>query len=153
MAQNSRIRYPYRQFNFQQEVVMSDALIPAIATSVSTSLSVVIFGVDTGLQYAILIAGIFGGTTALSYLEPGKPFKQACDVISASLFAGYTSPATAGMLTHGLIKATLLAPGTITPPGLELALAFLIAFLAHGVLLPGIRKVLSAMFRRYTNEQ
>lgn len=135
---------------------MADTTIPvAVATnalSLTTGVGVVVFGVHTGLDYPTLLAGIFGGATALSYLPPSKLLNRAFEVGSASLLAGYSSPVLAEVLTHTLSKLGLLEDNVSTPLGLQFVIAFGVGYLAHGIILPGLRKIGSAYIRRKSNE-
>jgi len=135
---------------------MTDTTVPVgavIASStLTTGVSVVLFGVQTGLDYATLIAGVVGGATALSYLAPAKLLHRAFEVVTAALLAGYSSPVLADVVTHALVKFALMEPSTPASLGLQLVLAFSVGYLAHGMILPGLRKIVSAFVRRYSNE-
>lgn len=135
---------------------MTDTTVPVGAvialSTLTTGVSVVLFGVQTGLDYATLIAGVVGGATALSYLAPAKLVYRAFEVVTAALLAGYSSPVLADIITHTLVKFTVMEH-TIPPSlGLQLVLAFSVGYTAHGVILPGLRKIGSAFVRRYSNE-
>jgi hypothetical protein len=133
---------------------MSEPATSVVLTNVAitsvTGAGVVILGVHTGLDYPTMIAGLAGGATALSYGEPGTPFKRACEVISASLLAGYISPAVALGLFKLAQKFNFVSVDDVAPQGLVLGTAFLVAYLAHGVLLPGFRKMVNALVGRYS---
>jgi hypothetical protein len=135
---------------------MADTTAPVIAintvSTLTTGIGVVLFGVHTGLDYATLIAGVVGGATALSYLAPSKLIHRAFEVISAALLAGYSSPVLADVATHTLAKFDLMDKTVPAPIGLQLILAFSVGYIAHGVILPGLRKMGSAFVRRYSNE-
>lgn len=124
------------------------------AASVSlTGVSVVILGVQTGLEYPTLIAGVLGGATALSYLSPSSLWNRAFEIITASLLAGYCSPILTTLAGNILVKFSLVTELEKGIPGMELAIAFAVGYLAHGVLLPGLRKIASVFMRRASNEQ
>lgn len=135
---------------------MPDTTVPVVAvntlSTLTTGIGVVLFGVQTGLDYATLIAGVVGGATALSYLAPSKLLTRAFEVVTAALIAGYSSPVLAGVVTHALAKFDLMDKVTMPPSGLQLILAFSVGYMAHGVILPGLRKIGSSYVRRYSNE-
>ncbi len=129
------------------------SIIIANAASVSlTGISVVILGVQTGLEYPTLIAGVLGGATALSYSAPSKLLNRAFEVVTASLLAGYSSPVLTAILINMLVKFNLITETDKGISGMELAIAFAVGYLAHGVLLPGLRKVSSMFIRRAADE-
>lgn len=134
---------------------MADTTVPvAIVSNVAASVGsagVVIFGIHTGLDYPTLIAGVFGGAMALSYLEPSSAIKRAFEVLSASLFAGYSSPVSADILFGSLRKFGVISETAVSPYGLPLIVAFLTGYLAHGVILPGLRTVGAAIIRRHSS--
>lgn len=135
---------------------MTDTTVPVVAvnalSTLTTGVGVVIFGVHTGLDYPTLIAGVIGGATALSYLAPSKLLNRAFEIITAALLAGYSSPVLAQLLTYWLGKFDLVDKAAATPMALQLSVAFAVGYLAHGVLLPGLRKVGSVLMRRAANE-
>lgn len=136
---------------------MADTTVPVVAvnalSTLTTGVGVVIFGVQTGLDYPTLIAGVIGGATALSYLAPSKVLNRAFEIITAALLAGYSSPVLAQLLTYWLGKFDLADKAAATPMALQLSVAFVVGYLAHGVLLPGLRKIASVFMRRASNEQ
>lgn len=136
---------------------MADTTVPVVAvnalSTLTTGVGVVLFGVHTGLDYPTLIAGVIGGATALSYLAPSKLLNRAFEIITAALLAGYSSPVLAQLLTYWLGKFDLVDKAAATPMALQLPVAFAVGYLAHGVLLPGLRKVGSVLMRRAANEQ
>lgn len=132
---------------------MADPTTSVIATNTIGFLAggtgVVILGVNTGLDYPTLIAGVAGGATALTYLQRSSWWKRALEVASASLLAGYASPFVASILNVILLK--ILPEGLDLPQGpTQVCTAFIIAYLAHGVLLPALRKIVAARAARYS---
>jgi hypothetical protein len=136
--------------------IMADTIVPTVAINLInttvTSVGVVVFGIHTGLDYATLLAGVFGGGLALSYSEKSGLLARAGEVISASLFAGYTSPVFGEIAFNKLVKWELLATTSNSQMGIQIAIAAVIGYTAHGLLLPGLRKILSARLRRTANE-
>lgn len=121
---------------------MSEPVSSVIAANViatATGAGIIIFGVHTGLEYPTVIAGIAGGALALSYLPTANGFKRAMQVFSAALLAGYGAPFLTGILVFQLRKWGWIDTETPTQGG-ELVVAVILAFLAHGVILPGIQK-------------
>lgn len=134
---------------------MADTITPVVAANLlSTSVagaSVVLFGIQTGLDYPTLIAGVLGGATALSYLEPSKMTRRGFEVISASLLAGYSSPMLTKVVEHSLAKLDMLSE-TSPSSGLQLVIAFVVGYMAHGIILPGLRKIGASYIRRHSND-
>lgn len=134
---------------------MVDTTVPAVVLSnVAASVGsagVVVFGIHTGLDYPILIAGVFGGAMALSYLETSSHIKRAIEVASASLLAGYSSPVCADILFGSLQKFGILSETALPHKGLPLVIAFVTGYLAHGVILPGLRTIGAAITRRHSS--
>lgn len=135
---------------------MTDTTVPAVAVNIiSTSITgvgVVVFGVQTGLDYPTLLAGVLGGATALSYLETAGLFKRAFEVISASLLAGYTSPILADIGLHLLSRFDFIKYTSESRFALQVGIALVVGYMAHGVILPGLRKIGNAFVRRTANE-
>lgn len=135
---------------------MTDAIAPAVVVNtLTTSISgvgIVIFGVQTGLDYPTLIAGVIGAATALSYLQPASILRRSLEIISGCLFAGYSAPVFTHMLSHVLAKFDLIQSATEPPAAMQLATAFLVGYMAHSVILPGLRKLGISITRRATNE-
>lgn len=117
---------------------------PVISTSiVSTTITgagIIILGFHTGLDYPTVIAGVAGGATALSGLDPAKPWKRAFEVITAALFAGYASPPVSSVVINLLGKWSLVDQ-KMSAQSIELIVAFLMGYMAHGVVLPGLRRI------------
>lgn len=135
---------------------MADSTVPIVAVNAlstfTTGIGVIIFGVQTGLDYPTLLAGVIGGATALSYLAPSKLLNRAFEVITASLAAGYLSPIVSQILCYWLIRFEYLQDAGSVPLPLQLSVAFAIGYLAHGVILPGLRKIGLKLARKAVNE-
>lgn len=119
-----------------------------VITTAGVGAGIIVFGVHTGLEYPTVIAGIAGGAFALSFLESANAFKRAMQVFSAALLAGYGAPVITGILVYWLRKWEWV---DVDNPlkGAELLVALLIAFLAHGVVLPGIQTFAKKLVGRY----
>ena len=135
---------------------MADTTVPVVVanavSTVTTGVGVVIFGVHTGLDYPTLLAGVLGGATALSYLEKAGLLHRAFEITSAALLAGYSSPVLAEISVHMFNKFDLVKEGNQMYMAVKLILAFPTGYLAHGVILPGLRKISLARIKRAANE-
>jgi hypothetical protein len=129
----------------------TSVIVTNVISTALTGAGIVILGVQTGLEYPTLIAGVLGGATALSYQEPTKVWIRAFQVITAALFAGYSAPVASAVLLTALNKLALVGKDS-TDDGIVLCLAFVIAYLTHGVILPGLRKIGNAFVGRYSRE-
>lgn len=128
---------------------MAEITTSAVIATTVTGAGVMLLGVNTGLDCPTLIAGVAGGATALSYAEPNKIWVRVFQVASAAIFAGYCAPVMAA-ITCSLINKMPLMEQKISCAGVELAVAFVIGYMTHGILLPGIRKLGSTFIGRYT---
>lgn len=100
---------------------------PALAAGLS------IFGISTGLEPAVLIAGFAGGVWAQSYQPPVHWLKRILMTTVASIIAGYTAPVAAiGFASFEAVR------GIFTPALLQLPVAVLIGLTTHTVLGPAI---------------
>ncbi len=108
-----------------------------IATSTATGLT--FFGIATGLQPAILFAGLAGGLWSLSYQPPAPFWKRTASTVVSSIIAGYLAPA----LAIGLMSIDVL-PRSLTPEIVQLPVAVLIGLLAHRVLGPAILRIVAS---------
>jgi len=93
------------------------------------------FGIATGLDPAILIAGFAGGVWAQSYHPPMSIWRRLALIVMASILAGYLAPAAAAAVmsfgnTHGAFTLTAL----------QLPVAVLIGLTSHRVLGPAIMR-------------
>lgn len=135
---------------------MADAATPVVLTNIVntsvTGFGVVIFGMHTGLDYPTLLAGILGGAFALQYLEKAGLAKRAFEVISAAIIAGYFSPVLASIALHNLLKFDLIKEAAETKSALQLSLAAVIGYVAHGVIFPGMIRLGKVYLRRAANE-
>lgn len=128
----------------------ASVVINTVTVSVVGGTSIVILGVHTGLDYPTMIAALAGAVSALSYLDPGKPFRRALEVFTGALSSAYLSPIFAGLFLPLLKKFGFVDQSMEAPQGLQLGMAFLTAYLAQGVILPGIRTVMTKVVGRYS---
>lgn len=94
------------------------------------------FGIATGLDPATLIAGFAGGVWAQSYTPTMAIWRRIPLIVSASVLAGYLSPATSA-----LIMSFGDAGGAFTLDVLKLPVAVLIGLTSHRVLGPAIMRI------------
>lgn len=93
------------------------------------------FGVSTGLDPSILIAGFAGGVWAQSYYPPTSIVKRVFLTVLAAILAGYLAPAAASA-----VMTVPQAREVFTVATLQLPLAVLIGLIAHRVLGPAFMK-------------
>lgn len=102
----------------------------------ATATGLTLFGVATGLDPAILLAGLAGGLWALSYQPPAPAWKRVAVTAMASIIAGYLTPAIVAGATS--LDAW---PHAITHDLLQFPVAVLIGLLTHRVLGPAILRI------------
>jgi len=111
---------------------MADLSAPAAA---ATATGLTIFGVSTGLDPAVLIAGFAGGVWAQSYHPPMHILQRVGLTMIASVIAGYLAPATASVAV-----SLDVARGIFTVATLQLPVAVLVGLMSHKVIGPAIMK-------------
>lgn len=135
---------------------MTDITAPVVlmnvATTAVTGTGIILFGVQLGLEYPILFAAVGGAAAGLSALEQSSIWKRVYQTTTAAIFSGYAAPLFAHIIVHYLIKFDYLNEGTEPPMGVQATCAFLIGYMAHSTILPGLRKISSAFLRRSANE-
>lgn len=67
--------------------------------SITAAGGVTVFGIATGLQPELLVAGAAGGWWAMSYQPPIKPFTRANRIIVSALVAAWLTPLTIYLLS------------------------------------------------------
>lgn len=111
---------------------MADLSVPAAA---ATATGLTVFGVSTGLDPAVLIAGFAGGVWAQSYHPPMNIFQRVGVTLIASVIAGYLAPATAS------VAASLeIVRGIFTVATLQLPVAVIVGLMTHKVIGPSLMK-------------
>jgi 4-hydroxybenzoate polyprenyltransferase len=106
------------------------------AAAAVASAGLALFGVNTGLDPVLLIAGLAGALMELSYGEPRPAWRRLTGVVSAALLAGYVTPAA---MAIGHVKSLL--PEGITEDAMMPAAAASIGFLSYRVIGPAILRV------------
>jgi hypothetical protein len=113
---------------------MSD--VSSVAMATATAAGVTLFGVSTGLDPSLLIAGFAGGLWAQSYSPAAHWLHRLAATALAAILAGYVTPAAAAVLAASdTIKGAL--PGQM----LQLPVAVLVGLLAQRVLGPAIMRL------------
>lgn len=122
---------------------MSDASTPAIALQ---SGALTLFGVTTGLDPSLLIAGFIGGLWAQSYQESTSPWKRVLLTTLAAIVSAYLSPPAAAWAA-----SYHLGDGALSVGLLQYAVAVLIGLLAHSVVGPALIKLSAKKAEDLTN--
>ncbi len=108
---------------------------PSITAGTAVATGLTIFGISTGLDPAILIAGLAGGLWAQTYHPPASIWRRVALVALAAILAGYLAPAFAA-----LAASSDTVRGAITLTALQLPLAVLIGLTSHRVLGPAFMR-------------
>lgn len=127
---------------------VSSVVAANVAATITTGVGVVIFGVHTGLDFVTLVIGLLGGGLALSYRKKANLLMRAVEVLSAALIAGWTAPVCALVLVAWLGKLPYIGVELPVTP-VQFMLSLVIGYLAHGVILPGLRKFGELLTKKY----
>ena len=104
------------------------------ATAVTlTAAGITVFGISTGLQPEVMIAGFAGGLWAQAYHPPTTIMKRIAMTILASVLSGYLTPAISASVSP-------MMPVTASMTPVKLPIAVLIGLLAQRVLGPWLMK-------------
>lgn len=103
---------------------------PSATAGIAVATGLTIFGLSTGLDPAILIAGLAGGLWAQTYHPPASIWRRVALVALAAILAGYLAPAFAA-----LAASSDTVRGVFTLP-----LAVLIGLTSHRVLGPAFMR-------------
>ncbi len=108
---------------------------PSAASAWLAASGLTFFGISTGLDPAVLIAGFAGGVWAQSYQDPMPPWRRLALVVLASILAGYLAPTLAAF-----VLSFSRSPGAVTHEALRLPIAVLLGLTSHKVLGPAVMK-------------
>lgn len=108
---------------------------PSATTAGLAAAGITFFGVATGLDPAILIAGFAGGAWAQSYHPPTALWRRAALMVLAAILAGYLAPAVAAVAA-----ASDVIRGALPFPALQLPAAVLIGLTSHRILGPAFMR-------------
>lgn len=115
---------------------MAEPTSSAVALASATAAGLTIFGVATGLQPAILLAGLAGGLWALSYQDPAPAVNRVAATVMSSIISGYLTPSVSAGVT-----SISLWPPAITSDLAKMPIAVLIGLLSHRVLGPALLRI------------
>lgn len=107
-----------------------------ITGMVVTTTGLTLFGVSTGLEPGVLIAGFAGAVWAQSYYPPTHWLKRIALTSMGSILAGYLAPSVAAVATSYEMVRNVSPAGT-----LQLPAAVIVGFLAHRVLGPALMRL------------
>lgn len=108
----------------------------SVVALIATSAGITIFGIATGLNPAILLAGLAGGWWALSYQDPLPVMRRVTVTMMSAIVAGYLTPAVVAGVT-----ALSAWPQAVTNDLIQFPVAVVIGLLAHRVLGPSILRI------------
>lgn len=109
---------------------------PGIVSAGAAATGLTLFGVATGLDPAILIAGFAGGAWAQSYHPPAPIWKRVFLTVLAAILAGYLAPAGAS-----IVMSAGVWQGAFTVTTLQLPVAVIVGLISHRILGPAIMKL------------
>ncbi len=112
-----------------------------IAVSVA---GITLFGIATGLQPPMLLAGFFGGMWALSYQPPSGLLGRGVSMIGSAMIAGYLAPVAAAVTASAAARLLPWWPADITREAMQFPVAFCIGFLG----ISGFGRILLRLARR-----
>lgn len=108
---------------------------PSVTVGTALATGLTVFGVSTGLDPAVLIAGVAGGLWAQSYHPPTSIWRRLALICLAAILAGYLAPvATAIAATSETVR------GIIPFSSLQLPIAVVVGLTAHRVLGPAFMR-------------
>lgn len=112
--------------------------VQSAATGAAVATGVTVFGVSTGLDPALLIAGLAGGLWAQSYQPAASLWRRLPLSFLASILAGYFAPAAAAVAS-----SSDFVRGLIPSEALQLSAAVVVGLTAHRVLGPAFMRFAS----------
>ena len=108
---------------------------PSVTAGTAVATGLTIFGISTGLDPALLIAGLAGGLWAQTYHPPASIWRRVALVALAAILAGYLAPAFAAVAA-----SSETIRGIFTLTALQLPVAVLIGLTSHRVLGPAFMR-------------
>lgn len=112
------------------------------AALMATTMGLTLFGMATGLQPEILLAGLAGGLWALSYQPQAPAWKRVAVTVMAAIIAGYLTPTIVAGATS--IDAW---PRAVSRELVQFPIAVLIGLLANRVLGPAILRIVASKMK------
>lgn len=111
----------------------------AIVSSPIITGGLTVFGIATGLEPSLLIAGFAGALWAQSYREPAPVLHRVALTLLGAILAAYLTPAPA----MALASVSMAKQASISASVLQWPIAVLIGLLAHSVLGPALVKLIA----------
>jgi ABC-type dipeptide/oligopeptide/nickel transport system permease subunit len=105
---------------------------PSVSAGVVVAAGMTFFGVSTGLDPSVLIAGLAGGLWAQSYQQSTNLLRRIPAIALSSLLAGYLAPAAAAMALYYMPIRLL---------DIRLPSAVIIGLTCHRVLGPALMRI------------
>lgn len=115
---------------------MAEPATSAVGAVSITAAGLTIFGVVTGLDPGLLIAGLAGGLWSLRYLEPMSVWQRATTAALSALVAAWGAPVAVALIT-----SAALWPKDGPEAALGFASALGLGLLAHTVIGPTLIRV------------
>jgi hypothetical protein len=98
---------------------------------VAAGAGLTLFGVATGLQPLLLLAGLAGGLVSQIYLPPMPPFKRAVLAAFAALVATWFAPAGASIAAAWLASLFDWWPRAVTAEVIQYPIALVLGVVSH----------------------
>jgi len=108
----------------------------ATGVSYSSSVGLVLFGIAIGLRPELMLAGLWGAFWALSYADPMPLWRRAALSVTASVLAGYSTPAAMAIL-----GSVHVLEGEGVHEKLQYPFAVGVGFLSHRILGPFLLRI------------
>ena len=112
---------------------MAEPASTTVAAFAASAMGLTVFGIATGLNPSLLIAGLAGGLWALFYGTPQPIVRRCLSAAMAALVAAWMAPG----LSAG-IQDLPFAPRLLTHDSIQFPVALIIGFLAMAVVGPGL---------------
>ena len=117
---------------------------PSITAGTALAAGLTVFGVSTGLEPAVLIAGMAGGLWAQSYHPPAGIWRRLALVGLAAILSGYLAPAMAAVAA-----SSETVRGIFTLSALQLPIAVVVGLTSHRVLGPAFMRFAAKKAEEY----
>lgn len=118
---------------------------PSITAGAALATGLTLLGVSTGLDPAVLIAGVSGGLWAQSYHPPTSIWRRLSLIALAAILAGYLAP-----VFTAFIAASPTVHDIIAYSALQLPIAVIVGLTSHRVLGPAFMRFASKKAEEYT---
>lgn len=112
---------------------MAEPASTTVAAFAVSAMGLTVFGVATGLNPSLLIAGLAGGLWALFYGAPQPIIRRCLSAAMSALVAAWMAPGVAYS-----INELPFSPRVMSHDALQFPVALIIGFLAMAVVGPGL---------------